>query len=557
MATINLNKIGQGINTATGLLNTANQIGSLFKGTPGGQANQGGFNLSSLTTPQGIAGAGLVGAGLAQKEEAGEVTQARQFLRNRFTSPTGISDQFGGQLEGLSQQFTPLLEAQEREQANQLSQRFAAAFPAQAGAQGAEFGGLAKQIGQEFLPRRQAALGDLALNLINTQGQAAQSVLESGRPDPLGQILAGLGANLIQGQGAPGVQGGLQPGQQPGQAGLPGDQSGLFNSALDAVTQANTTGDISGLLSLLQSGSFRGTPFPVGVNASTPAGQAIQQAINAGLVESPAATQIGLQGAQAGVQAGQQGVTGLQAAGTAGVGTAGVGTTGIGTTGTGLAAGAGALAAAGAGAAQAAFKGFKVGEKLPNEALAGGVGFKLGGVAGAIGGFFGNKSASQAQKDANRLADTDSQVAEARNYFDFFGPRLETIGVDLNSTIDANAATRIAQAIAANGGETPIFGSTEGRFKNLTEFTSFLSGKSLMDVTANLMQRVPNAGDQQGQILSILGGSLLAHAQANDASITSLNQVPGLRQEFLNVISESVLSPSRQSDVSGLVGLRG
>src|SRR3990167_7771806 len=184
--------------------------------------------LTNLVNPQSLVGAGLLAGGFAADKEPGEVTQARQFLRNQFTSPNAFGDlmkqnvgnaqtalnplltpgpgqnfltgqlsptntanilqpgpgqqyttqtfqdpqaianRFSGQVGALSQQFQPLLDQQRQRGISDIQQKFAAAFPT-VGAQGPEFGRLARYITDEALPREQALLGNLGLEGLNAQ----------------------------------------------------------------------------------------------------------------------------------------------------------------------------------------------------------------------------------------------------------------------------------------------------------------------------------------------------------------------------------------------------
>ena len=66
-------------------------------------------NQGSIFNPNSIGGIGSIIAGANQKEP-GDVTEARQFLRNQFTSPNALTDQFTGQLNALSSEFQPYLD---------------------------------------------------------------------------------------------------------------------------------------------------------------------------------------------------------------------------------------------------------------------------------------------------------------------------------------------------------------------------------------------------------------------------------------------------------------
>ena len=148
-------------------------------------------------SPGTAAGVGLGLASGALGKEPGEVVEARQFLRNRFTSPTALTDQFTGQLGALTSQYQPLLAQQRQRGLADVSQRYAAAFPSTVGAQGPEFGALSRYITDEALPREQAVLGDTAKWLVDTQGNAAGKILDTSKPDPFAAALGQLGGMLI------------------------------------------------------------------------------------------------------------------------------------------------------------------------------------------------------------------------------------------------------------------------------------------------------------------------------------------------------------------------
>lgn len=399
-----LDDINRLLQTGGNALNFFSQL------NPNTQTQGGSTNLFGLNIPNQLAGVGLLGAGEALDKEPGQVTEARQFLRNRFTSPNALSDQFSGQISGLMNSYQPLLTQQRQRGIEDISQRFAAAFPKTVGAQGPEFGTLARYITDEALPREQAVMGDIGQWLVNKQGEAASTILAANKPDPLSQLSTLLGYDLLtrnrQGQGVSTLIG--QNGQPIGQVGSNGQLSGIQSQLISALNAAQTSGNTSQLVSLLASGIFRGMPFPIGVQASTPAGQIIQQAINAGLVESPAAQVVG-QGATTG---GFQGLLGAAGAGSAA-----------------------ALASAAASALAGGYLGYKVGSAIGDAiespgstatgfktALGGGAsgaaagaatgaligdgpGAVIGAIIGGIAGIFGGSGAERRREDAQREAE--------------------------------------------------------------------------------------------------------------------------------------------------------
>lgn len=212
----------------------------------------------SFGLPQ-LAGLGLTAAGVLGDKESGDVTEARQFLRNRFTSPTALTDQFTGQVGALKAQYQPLLDQQRTRDIEGISQRFAAAFPHQVGAQGPEFGTLARYITDEALPREQAVMGDLGRYFTEQQGNAASTILSTSKPDALSQLAAILGYSALTNNGAGGMTGltGMTSAGVPGVTQAPGSPSGVQPSPQQILAQggaqtgATATGQLAGLGSWL------------------------------------------------------------------------------------------------------------------------------------------------------------------------------------------------------------------------------------------------------------------------------------------------------------------
>lgn len=374
-------------------------------------------SLASNPTVRSLTGAGLIGAGLSQKEEPGYATESIQYLRNRL-APQGIASQFSGQIGALNEEYRPYLEQQRNQLLDQSQQRFIAGQPSSfsTAMSGPEIGAIRNAITNQILPGERAHIADIGQYLLSQGGSAAGRLLDYAKPDPLGEYLATLGVNLLGGRGGqagqPGTGGGGQLGQQLLSAF--GGNTSVGDAISQAVGLANTAGDASKLTALLSSGILKGTPFPIGLQASTPAGQAVQQAINAGLVESPAA--ISTSGAGGGVLASPLAtVLGLAGAGAVGYG-AGQLVSRVGQNQFQSSAG-GALAGAAAGAA--------IGSAVPGIGTA--VGAVVGGIAGLFGGFGGERG-QQAQEKAMRLAsDADSQkdqILELGNIGAQFGQQL-------------------------------------------------------------------------------------------------------------------------------------
>ena len=160
------------------------------------------FGLPSVQGATGLNFDQLLGGGLLlgstfADQEPGSVTEARQFLRNRFTSPTALSEQFGTQISGLAGQFQPLLTQQRERGLSDIQARFVKAFPASVGAQPREFTALGRYLTEQALPREQALLGNLGLNLLGAQERAATSLLGERAQSQLAAALGNLGGTML------------------------------------------------------------------------------------------------------------------------------------------------------------------------------------------------------------------------------------------------------------------------------------------------------------------------------------------------------------------------
>lgn len=251
-----LSNVGQSIfNTGVNWLGN-----SLFGGS---SASQGGWLNPGASggwlTPQRLLGGGLLGAGAMLDKEPGEVTEARQFLRNRFTSPNALADQFTGQISELAKPFQPLLTQQREQGIADIGRRFAGAFPARLGAQGPEFGTLGRYLTEQALPREQNLLGELGLRMLNYQGDAAKTILDTSKPDMLSQLASLLGYDMLTrgqdgGAGGWGSLGGQGVGTSAGIPGVGtsgGFMGGLpgYQTAVSSLLQmASQTGGLNALL---------------------------------------------------------------------------------------------------------------------------------------------------------------------------------------------------------------------------------------------------------------------------------------------------------------------
>lgn len=389
-----------------------------------------------LSNPQNLAGAGLIGAGLLQGEEPGYLTESRQFLRDYAVNPQSAASALVSQLGPIQAEYEPLLAQNRTNLLNEIQQRTIAGLPGSLtpAMGGPEIAAIRSGVTDILAPQERAFFADQASNLLRSRLGAAESILQTSKPDQLGQILAALGANLIGNDGAsqttgPGGQGSIATGQ--------GAASLLGGDPVSQVAKLLQSGNMSGLTQLLASGALAGMPFPFGIQASTPAGQLVQQAINAGLVESPAAQLVG-----GGTSASTPGVAG-GAAGFQGL---------LGPAGTSSAA---ALTAAAASALGSGYVGYKVGSAIGDAiekpgssattvkttvggAAAGaasgaavgaiigdGPGAVIGAIVGGLAGGFGGSGAERRREDANIAYETQltgqerpQVLATAKQFFD-------------------------------------------------------------------------------------------------------------------------------------------
>lgn len=406
-------------------------------------AAQPGINLSSLMTPQGAIGAGLTGIGLAQKEMPGYVDESTQFLRNRVTSPTGLADQFGGQLEGINKSFAPFFDQQAKSYLDDVQQRIVAGNPQGLSPVmgGPELAGLSNAVRDNIEPQRQQFYGNLALNMMNQQGNAAQSLLNYAKPDPLGEYLATLGMDLLRGT----------PGD--GSTGQPG---------------------------------FHGEGY-----ANHP--QLYQQLYGAGA--KAAGSVLGTGGTVAG------GTGGMAALGTAAK-----------------------LAAPAAAAAGAAYGTYKIGENNPKIADWNGA-QKAGLVAATLGtgglALFGADKRQKQLKAQYLNEDASSQKGQVVALGDFFGNELAGIGANF-AGFDQFAEQMIAEVD-----------------KGPNDY-AYISDP---DMRVYLPENI-----EQQDAVAITGGKLLLRAyQQTNPNITSLNEIPGLRQRYLDYMTGHTNSAGNSS----------
>ena len=469
-------------------------------------------SLASNPSVQTLTGLGLTGAGLTQKEEPGFAVEARQFLRNRL-APQGIANQFTANLGPLSAGFQPYLNQLRERGIADVSQRYAAAFPSTVGAQGSEFGALSRYITDEALPREQALLSSLGLSSLETGGAAAGKLLDYAKPDPLGEYLATLGLNLLPGQG-----GQTGTGTAAGTTGTTGNAlgSGLSQllqnptqlgqlSPIQLAQQILATGGTGELASLFASGALGGSgasgiPWLLPNGLSTLVGVDEAVALTQAGIGGPAASSVA--GAGGGGAAGLGAALGPLAAGAAGgvagymaapwlteqansdspwrwLNPAAAGAESLGANDTVLSAITGAQAGAVAGTLI-----------LP------GIGTAIGAVVGGIGGLFGGHKASLERKATFHTEDLNSQKDQTLELGNIGASFLERLGAD-PSTMSA-WSSYVTQQSSIDGGQT--------------------------------------------QTAVRLGQVVLAQVQQRDPSITSLSQVPGMKDEFIDYMTRNTFT---------------
>ena len=215
-----------------------------------------------------LLGSGLLAGSVLTDKEPGEAVEARQYLRNRFTSPTSISEGLATQVKGLQQHFDPLLEQKRNRALDEISQRYTAAFPGRVGAQPQEFKGYETYLRDQFVPGTQAFYGNLGLSALDSQERAARTILDTSKPDATSEALGKLAGIMLM-SGLLGGQGGLKTGTSGagglldqilgtgnGTGGTGGGGSGGGLQNLLSLGQNNATGPFGYLNNLLQGQGF-------------------------------------------------------------------------------------------------------------------------------------------------------------------------------------------------------------------------------------------------------------------------------------------------------------
>ena len=159
------------------------------------------FGSSLLKNPavQTLTGAGLLAASTNQKDP-GYVTESQQYLRNRL-SPTGIADQFSGQIAALNQEYQPLIEQQRNQVLNNTQQRYIAGQPSSfsTAMSGPEIQRIRDAEVNTILPAERAHYADIGRSMLTMGGDAAAGLLNYGatQKNALSDALGGLGGQLL------------------------------------------------------------------------------------------------------------------------------------------------------------------------------------------------------------------------------------------------------------------------------------------------------------------------------------------------------------------------
>ena len=224
-------------------------------------------------------GLGLLGLSQLGRDEPGHVTEARQQLRN-LSQPQNYGSIFGQTVGGLQGQFEPFLRQQEEDQIRRLQQAYIAANPT-LGQQGGEIASLGRLQREQFIPRRQAFLGELGLQGIGRQQEAAGSILSMAQPNALNAALGTLGGLLTYGGLGGGGQGGFG-------TGVGGGLTDIFGNVLGGGTGGGGDGFLGGLGRFFGGGQTIGNIGPMasilqGLGTNVPGGtfpRGIEQALS-------------------------------------------------------------------------------------------------------------------------------------------------------------------------------------------------------------------------------------------------------------------------------------
>lgn len=502
-----------------------------------------------------LLGGGALGASALSREVPGDYTEARQFLRNQYASPEGIPSQVADETAALAKLYEPLLRQQEDSILNNVQQRVIAGRPSSLSTAmgGPEVAAIRDATVNQLIPRRQALLNQLAMQVLAQRTNAAKAIMSTAQVDPTGQALGQLGSSLLlralMGQG--GSNGGLLSSLLGGGSGTGisdllkriiggnGTSSGPFGTIIDSFGQ----GGSAGITSLMQAlGLSGGTANPeissqltaalskafgTNIGAFEPLGQ--NGAI--GILDEAGNTigSIGQNGTVINQATGQ--TLGSLANGTGFEGLLGAPSfsslsglfsgLGSGFAGYGLGdllashfTGDSELGSSAAGAGAGALSGFLIG---------GPVGAVIGSLTGLVGGFLGSSRYQQMQKAAALAADQKSQGTTASSIGSFWTEALGAAGY--NDLDGWNALVQQTMKDVNESAKTYSYGG--------------------ISVTA----------DQPDNLAAIGSQLLLKQIQQEHPEYTSLDMVPGFRDKYIsfilgNTYIQSGSSVAKTSDIS-------
>lgn len=465
-----------------------------------------------------LLGTGLLAGSALLGKEPGEVVEARQHLRNRFTSPTSYTQGLSQQVGGLQQYFDPLIQQQQKRSLDEISQRYTAAFPGRVGAQPQEFKGYETYLRDQFQPGVQAFYGNLGLNRLNAQDEAARNILSTSKPDATSEALGKLATIMLA--GGFGRQGGLTGGQ--------GSVGGLLDQLLRGSGTGTGGGGGDGLLSnignLFKSGNTAGAAQQLS-SLGLSFGRSLAGGGSVELLEAATGYPVGMMGSDgvitdmfgnpmaASALGGAGKTSGLTSflGGTGGTMSGLLGALGAATAGFGSGNLIGGLipssraGGTAAGAAGGAAAGAIMGSILPGIGTA--IGAAIGALAGAAGGFGGSRGADHAFKAQRLSADMASQGNNVGKEASFWTAALGEAGF---SDLDGFGAFANGEIAAVNQGARPVsYGGISGTW------------------------------DQPNSIISIGSKLLLREIQKKSPQITSLDQVPNMRQGYIDFIMQN------------------
>src|SRR3990167_11206687 len=382
-------------------------IGSTF----GPKAGNTLTTLGNVAQP--LLGAGLLGAGLAQKEEPGYANEAISYLRNRL-APQGIAQQFSGQIGALAQEYKPLQEQQRNQLLDQTQQRFIAGQPSSfsTAMSGPEIAAIRNAIVNQILPAERAERARIGEYLLTTGGSAAGDLLKYAKPDPLGTYVASLGMNLLGGRGGQAGQTGTtgaatNPIQQAMQSLMPGTSLGGGLTSLGGGLIGDASGKLIG--SMQRDGTIIGLDGQVIQNAAT-TGSLLSKLFPA--LQFAGGTALALNAPNIGQNQFQSTLTG---------------------------AGGGALAGS----------------------VFGPIGTASGAITGGLFGLFGERSQQQQEKAYNLSQDLDSQVDQFNEIKNIGLEFAQQFGID--SSAFAAYANQLAPQISGPGDEQGMLATALGQ----------------------------------------------------------------------------------------------